>query len=48
MAAEPAGKLNLWDRKLDSTLLAATHKHLKLDIKHTTNTPQVQQSEQPT
>lgn len=32
MEAEPAGKLNLRDRKLDSTLLAAKHKHLKSDI----------------
>lgn len=28
MAAEPAAKLNLCDRKVDSTLLAAAHKHL--------------------
>lgn len=28
MAAEPAAKLKLWDRKVDSTLPAATHKHL--------------------
>ena len=32
MVADPAGKLSLWDRKLDSTLLAAHQQTYRIDI----------------